>query len=212
MFASEYSRQQVHNRHVIPKLEGSFSYKKATLWQTKTGAISPTGDWRAAAKSGQTVRELLSRFLQLLSTGSMIKSSPGMGSKFRSIAVANVRGARVCVMYLVIYLCVCKLHVHTSDFDTISTINSAGVIPPGGPMHHAFSVCWLICLKHLENLDLGAFAVPVGYTLPASRTHRLRKFSRRSSHLPSRNGAVLCGVLQKLFKIVPLLLYYFYPL
>lgn len=97
MFASEYSRQQVHNRHVIPKLEGSFSYKKATLWQTKTGAISPTGDWRAAAKSGQTVRELLSRFLQLLSTGSMIKSSPGMESKFRSIAVANVRGARVCV-------------------------------------------------------------------------------------------------------------------
>lgn len=97
MFASEYSRQQVHNRLVIPKLEGSFSYKKATLWQTKTGAISPTGDWRAAAKSGQTVRELLSRFLQLLSTGSMIKSTTGMGSKFRSIAVANVRGARACV-------------------------------------------------------------------------------------------------------------------
>lgn len=30
---------------------------------------------------------------------------------------------------------------------------------------------------------------------------RLRKFSHRSSHLPSRNGAVLCGVLQKLFKM-----------
>lgn len=30
---------------------------------------------------------------------------------------------------------------------------------------------------------------------------RLRKFSHRSSHLPSRNGVVLCGVLQKLFKI-----------
>lgn len=66
-----------------------------------------------------------------------------MESKFRSIAVANVRG--VCVMYLVIYLCVCvcKLHVHiSSDFDTISTINSSmyGGHCPGGPMHHASSV------------------------------------------------------------------------
>lgn len=37
---------------------------------------------------------------------------------------------------------------------------------------------------------------------------RLRKFSHRSSHLPSRNGAVLCGVLQKLFKMFFLVLLY----
>lgn len=36
---------------------------------------------------------------------------------------------------------------------------------------------------------------------------RLRKFSHRSSHLPSRNGAVLCGVLQKLFKMFSCLFY-----
>lgn len=94
MFASEYSRQCARAIHPLNWRE-AFRRGKATLWQTKTGAISPTGDRRAAAKSGlQSARELFSFHLQLhFHLVVMIKKhlAGGLGSKFHSIAVANVR-------------------------------------------------------------------------------------------------------------------------
>lgn len=57
-----------------------------------------------------------------------------------------------------------------------------------------------LCLKNLEKKN-PLFDVSSWLHIAGIAHSRLRKFSHRSSHLPSRNGAVLCGVLQKLFKM-----------
>lgn len=130
MFASEYSRQC--SRAIDPlNWREAFRRGKATLWQTKTGAISPTGDRRAAAKSGlQSARELFSFHLQLhFHLVVMIKStSPAdWGPNFTPLQ-SQISEPCVCNVPCNIFICVCvcKLHVHlSSDFDTISTINSS---------------------------------------------------------------------------------------
>lgn len=66
----------------------------------------------------------------------------------------------------------------------------------------------LLCPKNLEKkMKNPLFDVSSWLHIAGIAHSRLRKFSHRSSHLPSRNGAVLCGVLQKLFKMFSCLFY-----
>lgn len=109
MFASEYSRQC--SRAIDPlNWREAFRRGKATLWQTKTGAISPTGDRRAAAKSGlQSARELFSFHLQLhFHLVVMIKStSPAdWGPNFTPLQ-SQMSEPCVCNVPCNIFICVC---------------------------------------------------------------------------------------------------------
>lgn len=109
MFASEYSRQCA--RAIDPlNWREAFRRGKATLWQTKTGAISPTGDRRAAAKSGlQSARELFSFHLQLhFHLVVMIKStSPAdWGPNFAPLQ-SQMSEPCVCNVPCNIFICVC---------------------------------------------------------------------------------------------------------
>lgn len=108
MFASEYSRQCAR-AFLSLELEGSFSRGKATLWQTKTGAISPTGDRRTAAKSGlQSARELFSFHLQLHFHLVMIKStSPADWGPNFAPSQSQMSEPYVCNVPCNIFICVC---------------------------------------------------------------------------------------------------------
>lgn len=85
---------------------------KATLWQTKTGAISPTGDWRAAAKFGKTPSPSI-RFLQLLSSRDD-KKSTGMGAQISLHRSRKWPSTRVCNVPCNIFMCVCVNYMCTT--------------------------------------------------------------------------------------------------
>lgn len=164
MFASECSAQK------IPTGGKLFTFGKATLCQTKTGAISPTGDRELERNMEPLPRIVFCNYCFFFIF--FVKNNTGMSPKFRSIAVANA-GARGSVMYLVIFICLCKLHVHdvcaAFDFETISTFNSSkrGSLPTtshtrciaGGAYpgrHQCIMLCFFfanyICLKHLKTV------------------------------------------------------------
>lgn len=111
MFAGEYSRQPFDDPWPnLHRLEGSFSRGgKATLGQTKTGAISPTGDWRAAAKSGNPnpACAFSLHFHYLLRDK---KKTPEWGPNFAASQSQTSGLACVCNVPCNILTCVGKLH------------------------------------------------------------------------------------------------------
>lgn len=145
MFASEYSPQkQVFplKKEVSPQLEGSFS-RKATLCQTKTGAISPTGD-------GELERNLANH-------------SPACSADLRGKHVEwtsnfapsqSQTSTRVCNVPCIISVCMCVSNcMCTMCFDFDTNFNSSPRVIAhnrcilGAPSHIVHHAC--VCLPFL---------------------------------------------------------------